>query len=206
MTAKSEALEAIFTRLIDDVSFHKRWLATLSYLENQGARKIFGCQPQGDLPLELLQHAAEEARHAWFFKKQIERLGGDAEAIYPLLGGYAGRHYLHRLDMGICRILKNELNLSGRELKNASYLLTTYAIEVRAAELYPLYHELLQGSGVKISLNSIIREEDRHLDEIRHSLSDWPVIGALSDRVVAMEHDLYQSFIANVHNELAVVV
>lgn len=198
MEKHHKLLEPLFSELIGNVERHKQWLATLSYLENQGARKIFACQPQGDLPLELLQHAAEEARHAWFFKKQIERLDGDANQIYPLLGGYAARHYLHRLDMGICRILKKELGLAGRRLKDASYLLTTYGIEVRAAVFYPHYHEVLQAAGIKISLNSIIREEDRHLDEIESSLQAWPEIQALCQRVIDMENVLYERFIDEV--------
>jgi hypothetical protein len=47
------------------------------------------------------------------------------------------------LDVDVCRYLKKELNLSGAELRFAAYLLVTYAIEVRADELYPIYQDAL---------------------------------------------------------------
>jgi len=43
-------------------------------------------------------------------------------------------------------LLKKELNLKGRELRFAAYLLVTYAIEVRADELYPVYQDELEKS------------------------------------------------------------
>lgn len=195
MNGSETPLRNLLENLVDDQGLHERWLATLSYLENQGAKKIFGHQPSEDLPLDLLQHAAEEARHAWFFKKLLTKIGGDGSRKYPLLGGNAGRRYLHRLDMGICRWLSVDLGLEGRDLKRGSYLLTTYAIEVRAASLYPLYAEVLKERQIKISLASVIVEEDRHLAQITAEIEAWQAIAPLKTKAQQLEAALYARFL-----------
>lgn len=195
MTASQTSAKELLDFITEDPSLHWRWLATLSFLENQGARKIFGFQPVEDLPLGLLQHAAEEARHAWYFKKLLTRIGGDGEKQYPLLGGNAGRRYLHRLDMGVCRWLRDEAGLEGRDLKKGAYLLTTYAIEVRAAGFYPLYAEILKQKNIKLSLASVIQEEDRHLAGITAEIAAWPQIAAFQDRAIVLENQLNAVFL-----------
>jgi len=195
MTVSDMALRTFLEQLIDNQPMHHRWLATLSFLENQGARKIFRFQPTEDLPLDLLQHAAEEARHAWLFKKLLTRIGGDGNKQYRLLGGLAGRRYLDRLDMGICRWLGDEAGMQGRVLKKGSYLLTTYAIEVRAAALYPLYSQVLKAKNVKLSLASVIQEEDRHLAQITSEINAWPELLTFKERAVQLETRLYETFL-----------
>ena len=68
------------------------------------------------------------------------------------------------LDVEVCRYLKKELHLTGKELRFAAYLLVTYAIEVRADELYPVYQDALDASGSKINVKSIILEEEGPLE------------------------------------------
>ena len=196
-------LRSLLDRIVSDQPTHERWLATLSYLENRGARKIMAFQPDRDLSLTLLRHAAEEARHAYFFKKQITRLTNRVAECYPLLGGHVGRRYLHRLDIGICRSLKQGLGYRGRALMDASYLLTTLAIEERAGLLYPLYHEVLAAHGLKISLASVIKEEDTHLEEINAELARHPELESHADFARRLEQGLFETFVAAVNAETA---
>ena len=44
---------------------HAKWLNTLAYLEHIGSRKIIKSQNSLRLDLHMLQHIAEEARHAF---------------------------------------------------------------------------------------------------------------------------------------------
>ncbi len=89
----------------------------------------------------MLKHASEEFRHALHLKRQIERVSSDPMDDYSIsfiLQGSETLHYLATLDLKASRYLKN-LGLSKYAIKEAAYLLVTYAIELRAEELYPIY-------------------------------------------------------------------
>ncbi|MCB1305279.1 MAG: hypothetical protein KDK37_13410 [Leptospiraceae bacterium] len=95
-------LKPFLETVLEDGELHARWLSTLSMLEHTGARKIHKCMPAlpDDLgrSLNVLQHAAEESRHAFFFAKQIQRLRtsgsahGSAEADALDAGGSVDSH------------------------------------------------------------------------------------------------------------------
>ena len=200
---RNEQLTDLLNKIIDNRELHERWLATLSYLENCGARKISAFLPSGDVDLTLLKHAAEEARHAWFFKKQIGRIAPEIKANYALLGGLSGRRYLNALDVGACRAVKRVLGHEGRALKHRAYLLTTLAIEERAAVFYPFYNEMLKDKGIRISLSSVIKEEDQHLADIEAECALMGDLGPITDEVRDLEKRLYNRFIAKVAEEIA---
>jgi hypothetical protein len=113
-------------------------------------------------------------------KKQIEKFPGincpNYSTEYLLAPSYS-KYYLNQLDVQVCRYLKSTLNLSGAELRYAAYLLVTYAIEVRADELYPVYQEVLDNTKSKVNVKSIILEEEGHLEEMINQLKqfspDW---------------------------------
>ena len=92
--------------------------------------------------------------------------------------------------------LKNELKLTGRELRFAAYLLVTYAIEVRADELYPIYQEALDNAGSKVNVKSIILEEEGHLEEminqLKHFSPDWQLH---AQKAVDMETRLFGQWV-----------
>jgi len=56
--------------------------------------------------------------------------------------------------------LKEDFKLTGHELRYAAYLFVTYAIEVRADELYPEYQDVLVDHKSSISVRTIIAEEE----------------------------------------------
>ncbi len=129
------------------------------------------------VPKEILKHAAEEFRHAYFFKSQIEFVVPGILKTYQIdeiLGGIYSVHYLNRLNLEISRFLKEEKKIKGASFKEYSYLLVTYAIEVRAEEIYPIYQSILKEVGSKISILNIIRDEKHHLEEILNELDSSP--------------------------------
>lgn len=192
----------LIAQLVADNDLHSRWLNTLSMMENTGARKIAAAEDKVRVDLLMLKHAAEEARHAYYLKKQILKLDEAACPTYEpayLLAPVESHAYLNRLDVQVCRYLKKAMKLSGTELKYAAYLLVTYAIEVRADELYPIYQDALNVAGSRVQVKSIIVEEEGHLAEMLRQMEtyfgDWQVH---ADRAVAIEKDLFAEWMNNV--------
>ena len=171
-------MEQLLYSLIKDKKQHIRWLNTLSYLENCGARKIAKAEHPTLVPKEMLKHAAEEFRHAHHLKEQIKKLTPTPPADYhDLLGGPVTRRYLDKLEIGVMRLTRNKL-----------YPLVTYAIEKRAAKLYPIYQRVLKKLGSNITVMSIIKEEEGHLEEMERELGDCP----LREEVCAVEEKLFK--------------
>jgi rubrerythrin len=174
-------LQQIFQTIIQDNQVHAKFLNTLSLMENTGARKISASEHKSKVSYLMLKHACEEARHAFYLKKQISKVAKIED--YPsyenqyLLAPFASYTYLHSLDIQVCRYLKNTLQLQSDALKYAAYLLVTYAIEVRADELYPVYQDALDEAKSKVNVKSIIVEEVGHLEEMISQLKafspDW---------------------------------
>ena len=199
-------LSTILPNIIADKQLHARWLNTLSLMENTGARKISASEDPVTVTYIILKHAAEEHRHAFYLKKQIEKTENGLCPTYAgeyLLAPASSKYYLNQLDIDVCRYLKSELKLTGRELRFAAYLLVTYAIEVRADELYPIYQDALDNAGSKVNVKSIILEEEGHLEEminqLQHFSSDWQ---SHAQKAVDMETRLFKNWV----NELGTVV
>lgn len=84
------ASREMFAHIVAQPERHAKWLNTLSFLENCGARKIAACEHPILVQEEMLKHAAEEFRHALHLKRQIYRLGLQPPVNYALsnvLGG-----------------------------------------------------------------------------------------------------------------------
>ncbi|GAA4333405.1 hypothetical protein GCM10023149_40150 [Mucilaginibacter gynuensis] len=199
-------LNTILPNIIADNQLHARWLNTLSLMENTGARKISASEDPITVTYIILKHAAEEHRHAFYLKKQIEKTGNDLCPTYAaeyLLAPAYSKYYLNQLDVEVCRYLKKELGLSGKELRFAAYLLVTYAIEVRADELYPIYQDALDAVGSKVNVKSIILEEEGHLEEminqLQHFSTDWQLH---ADKAVTIETKLFGDWVNALGNEL----
>jgi len=155
-------LETILDKIIQNPPLHTRWLNTLSYLENCGARKIAATEHPTLVKQEMLKHAAEEFRHALYLKQQLTKIPSPPPADYALstlLGGLKTKNYLNQLEVMIARNYTDFL-----------YERVTYAIEKRAESLYPLYQNLLKKHKSKISVRSIIKEEEGHLREMEELL------------------------------------
>lgn len=168
-------LVEILDRIVADDAKHAKWLNTLSMMENSGARKIKGCEHPVLVSEVILKHASEEARHAYYLKKQIAKVDGNACPTYEsayLIAPVRSQFYLDQLDIDICKWLKSTFGYRGHDLKYAAYLLVTYAIEVRADALYPIYKSVLEKYGSKVKVNTIIAEEEGHLEEMRKQIAE----------------------------------
>lgn len=200
------SLSNVIARIVADNDLHARWLNTLSLMENTGARKISACEDPVTVTYIILKHAAEEHRHAFYLKKQIEKIALGICPTYAgeyLLAPSSSKYYLNQLDVAVCRYLKNTLNLSGGELRFAAYLLVTYAIEVRADELYPVYQDALDEAKSKVNVKSIILEEEGHLEEMLNQLkqfsADWEIHAA---KAVEIETGLFNQWVEQLSKEV----
>lgn len=191
------SFQGTISSIIADPEHHARWLNTLSLMENTGARKISASEHTTAVPLIVLKHAAEEHRHAYYLKKQIEKIGPAKCPDYSpeyLLAPVQSRHYLNRLDTEVCRYLKTR-GIPPAELKFSAYLLVTYAIELRADELYPIYQEALDAAKSRVNVKSIILEEEGHLEEMIRQLEEFsPDWKSYADAAVAIETKLFSTW------------
>jgi hypothetical protein len=199
-------LNTILPTIIANKKLHARWLNTLSLMENTGARKISASEDPVTVTYIILKHAAEEHRHAFYLKKQIEKAGDGLCPTYAdeyLVAPACSKYYLNMLDIEVSRYLKRELNLSGHELRFAAYLLVTYAIEVRADELYPIYQDALDNAGSKVNVKSIILEEEGHLEEMINQLKSFsPIWQQHADKAVEMETRLFNQWVVELGKEV----
>jgi len=192
MTIEIETRQ-LLQKLTTDPHLHLRWLNTLSYLENSGARKIARYEHPTLVKSEMLKHAAEEFRHAYHLKKQMEKIGVILTdySLANILGGYKTLQFLNKLELAVCKILKYDHKLNKFSLKEAAYLLVTYAIEVRASYLYPCYQSVLTQMCAPISVRFIIAEEEQHLAEMNSQLAKLFPDNCLQARVLEIEAKLY---------------
>jgi hypothetical protein len=199
-------LSTLLPTIIANNQLHARWLNTLSLMENTGARKISASEDPVTVTYIILKHAAEEHRHAFYLKKQIEKSGEGLCPTYAdeyLVAPACSKYYLNMLDVEVSRYLKKELNLTGRELRFAAYLLVTYAIEVRADELYPIYQDALDNAGSKVNVKSIILEEEGHLEEMINQLQHFSPIWQLhADKAVELETKLFEQWVMELGKEV----
>lgn len=185
-------------QIVANDQLHAQWLNSLSMMENTGARKISRYEHPVHTNITVLKHAAEEARHAYYLKKQIGKLGEDLCPDYSfgsLLAPIESYHYLQQLDLQTCRYLHRN-GYTGRTLFDAAYILVTYAIEVRADDLYGDYQDILTAAGSKVNVKSIILEEAGHLEEMTRMLEafrpDWQAIAA---DICALENRLFDNWL-----------
>lgn len=196
----------LLEKIVKNNETHAKWLNTLSFMENAGARKISACEHPTKVSLIQLKHAAEEHRHAYYLKKQILKINSEYCITYnsnELLASIATRQYLHSLDIKACKYLQQVFQLTKEELKYAAYLFVTYAIEVRADELYPVYQEILTKTSSKIMVKSIILEEEGHLEEMINQLDefsgDWKKHAEI---ILTIEKELHKQWINAISQEV----
>lgn len=196
-------LEELLQHIVSNDHLHARFLNTLSLQENIGARKISANERPETSTYMVLKHAAEEHRHAFYLKKQIARLNATACPTYEpdyLLAPYSSKYYLNKLDLMTSRYLRDNLQLTGSALKFAAYLLVTYAIEVRADLIYPIYQAVLAQHKSKVSVRSIILEEQGHLEEMTVQLKNFSASWeSHAEKITIIEAMLYKNWI----NDLA---
>ena len=200
-------LASVLENIVSDNILHSKWLNTLSYMENAGAKKISASEHKEEVTLLILKHAAEEHRHAYYLKKQLAKLDENLCKTYSngeLLAPNHTKFYLNNLDVQVCRYLKQHFNLSGYDLKFAAYLFVTYAIEVRADELYPIYQDILSAKQSRVTVKSIILEEEGHLEEMLNQLREFsPDWEKHANEIIKIEHQMFTDWMMGLEMEIA---
>lgn len=168
MELRSRTKETL-KQIAADPQVEARWLNTISLLEFIGSRKIAKTVASGKHPpLFILEHHADETRHAYIFKKlaQETKLISDHDYLAP----QESIKYFESLDHGVEAWLQKKLN---RKKKDTflNYLLTTTLIERRAMQLYPLYRSITKNKKIRAELTQIIIEESNHKKPIEEKLS-----------------------------------
>lgn len=198
-------LTCLLTQIVQRDFLHAKWLNTLSYLENCGARKIAACEHPTLVKEEMLKHASEEFRHSHYLKKQIKRVSSSRFPNYchpSILGGINTLQYLNKLDLSTCRYLIKECCLDKCEVKKIAYLLVTYAIELRAQEFYPIYEEVLREHQSKVYVKSIILEEEEHLREMQEGIANLPSGSKYAEKACSFEHFLFNKWMDCIEADL----
>lgn len=189
-------MQALINTIVSQPHSHAKWLNTLSMMENAGAKKIKNCEDPVFVSEMILKHSAEEARHAYYLKKQISKIEEKSCPTYEhqyLLAPTCSYHYLNMLDVKVCKVLKSTYGYTNYQLKYAAYLLVTYAIEVRADELYPMYQNALTASNSNVTVKSIMAEEKNHLaemiDQLKTFSPEWENMAKLA---IEIEQELFK--------------
>lgn len=159
-----KTLEEFFHTLTGSPWPHVKWLNTLSFLEYIGARKIIKSQHATELDGEMVEHIAEEARHALFFKKLAHKVcPSEKELTYgesDLLEGKQSERYFQDLDAMVTEELEEVQT-------RLNYLYVTITIEHRAMILYRAYARFMQKKqmGREFQLQEVLQDEARHLQK-----------------------------------------
>jgi hypothetical protein len=169
-----QRIKAALRIIASDSRLEARWLNTLSYLEFVGARKISRTVAASHPHLDVLDHLADETRHAMAFKQLASQLVGGEPGDY--LCRKAAGTYFHKLDRELSAWTTD---LVGREHSALNYLLVTSMIERRAMTLYPLYRSASRHDFVREELQQIVTEEQGHRVRIEEDcirlLSEWNI-------------------------------
>lgn len=177
---------------------HARFLNTLSMLEHMGSYRIMVTQSSAHMTQATLKHLAEEARHAFFFKRQADRVAGrpleyrDVDMIAPA----AARLYFRRLES----VVAHECGKT-RSGRRSIYPYVSTVIEYRAVWGYTIYQRALDRSGASISLKSLLAEESNHLSQMTAALDD-PMPGRLAS-FLDVERDLFERLLGNLETAVA---
>lgn len=192
-------IRARLTAFCAEHPLHARFLNMLSLLEHIGSRKIMTSPAMNALGLDGLKHLAEEARHAFFFKRAAERL-----ALHPLdyshantIAGASARLYMGRLDAEISRSV-------GMAETALPYLYMSLIVEFRAVWLYRLYQTVLLEEQAGLTLKSILAEEELHLGAMAARLRQLdPEVEIRIARFSKFEEARFQSLWLQIEEESA---
>lgn len=154
---RRERIKEVLAEICSDAEVEARWLNTLSLLEYIGARKIgktvASSHPQR---AEVLDHWADETRHAYAFKRLSEKVSPDGSEY---LCEEESKRFFATLDERASEWMES---VSGTESEFEKYLLVTTLIERRAMMIYPLYRSATPHDFVAEELQQIVVEEQDH--------------------------------------------
>jgi len=179
-------------------NLYGRFLNTLSLMEYTGARKIVKSQQQNFLNKRILEHMAEEMRHALTLKKAALRVAPKLCETYEseaLLCGTEAYHYFQTVD----HLAKNELS---EQDPWHCYLYTTFLIEVRVLIFYAAFEKILLELGKPLVFRGILAEEKKHLEEVSRWLSVIPNYENNIARLKAIEEEAFDNFLSAIEEQI----
>jgi glutathionylspermidine synthase len=141
-----------------------------------GSRKIMKSQVDRVITSETLSHMAEEIRHAQVLKILALKFSQQQLSTYHdehLLCGGEAKAYIQTVDRAAEAALQHASLQKITHSNELNYLFTTLLVEERAAQLYPLYNEVLGNLGHPNKLQGIVREEQQHLDTVTAHLKTY---------------------------------
>jgi len=156
-------MKEILEKIAAKPSLEARWLNTLSLLEYIGARKIGKTFSKVHPSMEVLEHHADETRHAFAFKRLSAIVSGGEDFGY--LCPEEAIDYFQTLDKTISDWMTK---LTSRNDATQNYLIVTAVIERRAMKLYPVYRRITRNGFIRDELKRIVEEEAAH----RRSIED----------------------------------
>ena len=183
-----------------------RLLNSLSLIELNGAQKI--ARRLAKLPKSnfVLEHLAEEFRHAQYLRKLAHKVSGGVINSYlapQILLTSAHGAYLNNLERRVCVTLKKHGLHEPSRINERCYLLTSYLVELRALPFYRSLQKHLELSQQSVSLNSIICEEEDHLNEIEMMIdSQGDLASALAD-CISFEAPLFDGFLKTISDNIS---
>ncbi|WP_241758839.1 hypothetical protein [Pyxidicoccus parkwayensis] len=194
-----DRIQNVLRQIAQSPQVEARWLHTVSLMEFIGARKISRTVADRHPSLEVLNHLADETRHAFAFKRLSVEVAGTEVQGYLCPEGAA--RYFQALDHDLAAWATS---YTGAPDMYLHYLLTTTAIERRAMVLYPLYKAASRHAGVREELGRVVTEEQSH----RRSIEDACVarlnaVGASLDEALAQEERLFGAFITELETVVA---
>lgn len=170
MERAEDRFNLILNECVKNTVSHARLLSTFSLIENTGACKIHRFERFGFRDEFILQHAYEEAGHAFLFKKlanQICLKAGIPKEIMPFDQTFS-RNLIRLLDIEANRLIAKTNFAKGNDRFYLSYLIVTLSIEKRALAIYSTYQRWLQSTGKDFSIETLINEEIEHRRYLLH--------------------------------------
>jgi hypothetical protein len=184
-------MENILRKIVASDNLYGRFLNTLSLMEYIGARKIIKSQSDKQLNKKLLDHMAEEIRHAQRLKRAALRAAPNVCKDYSpaaLLCGDAAYRYFQTVDHA-AQTECNEHN------PWHCYLYTTFLIEVRVLLFYAAFEKILLAFEKPSVFRGILAEEKNHLEEVSAHLSALPDFEKNMVRLKNIEAEAFEKFL-----------
>jgi rubrerythrin len=195
-TANSERI--LLHKIVQNREWHARFLNTLSLMELCGAQRLARAMLSCPQRTFLLEHVAEEYRHAYFLRRLANKVAERDLATFDEENVFCHKQsssYIKSVDRRICISIKHH---AISFITNIAYLLTTLVIEQRALPFYTLYQQVIEEHRIPISLKSLITEEEHHLSEINQEITDTDLPTDLVNDCLANEKILFDRWLSHV--------
>lgn len=171
-----DRLKALLEALCASPELEQQLLRTLSMLEFMGARKIAKSMAARYPSPLVLDHWADETRHAAAFARlaAIDPTTGKPtdraqELVGPPLANEPSKLYFQGIDQMVTETLAAAgvaTTPGGGPENELNYLLVTTIVERRAMMVYPLYRASTRRDDVRQELTQVITEEQSHRGEL----------------------------------------